>query len=1721
MSSIDNRIVQMKFDNAAFESGARTTMSTLDRLKSMLGFHGASKGLDALKTSANGFNLHGMEGAVTGVSKSFMAMSTIGITTLATITSRALAAGTNIAKALTLDPIMGGLHEYETNMNSIQTILANTSSKGSTLKDVNAALAELNEYSDKTIYNFAEMARNIGTFTAAGVDLETSTAAIKGIANLAAVSGSNSNQASTAMYQLSQALAAGTVKLQDWNSVVNAGMGGEVFQTALKETARVHGVAVDDIIKQTGSFRESLRKGWLTSEILTETLSKFTGDLTKKQIMAMGYTEKQAKEILKMGKIAQDAATKVKTMSQLFDTLKEAAGSGWAQTWQLIFGDFNEAKTLFTGVSNVLGKMISDSADARNKVLAGWKMFGGRDFLIQGIANAFKALMAVLRPIKEAFQEIFPPMTGLRLAALTKNLANFTKSLIISKETAKSVKAIFKGVFSVFSIIGQVIGGVVGVVTKLFGVLSGGSGGILKLAASLGNFFTSLNTSIKQSGVITSIFGKLGDVLSVPVQKIAELVGALANLAAAKAPAIISALNNQIQKLGPLIDRIKSTFSNIGPVVDQLRDKLGSIFSKLLPQSKGAAKGLETVKSSMGQLSAAGDVAKDIWKSASTVADQIGSIASSLWASLKKMLGNARDYFTNVMSSIGIQDIMSLINTGIFLYIGITIKKLVESLRGIVDSIKGSFDNLGGVFEQLTKNLKTMQTEVRAEIIFKIAASLALLAAAVFVLSKIDPKQLALSLAAVGALIGALIGAMIALEKTTSTAGTIKLAGLAIGMLALSVGITALSVAIAILGNMDTKTLVKGVLTIAGILTVVIAASAALSKTGGAAQLIAAGVGITVLAGSLLILAGAIKLFSKLDTDMLLNGGLKIAATLTVLGITMRMLPKNMLSMAAGLLVLSAALIMMSIALRSFASMSPGSIALSLGTLAAALIMMSVAMRSMQNSIAGAAAMVLMAGALGMLAPTLLLLGQMSLTQIALSLLALAGAFTVLGVAGYLIGPLAPGIFVLAAGIALLGVAAMAVGGGLMMFAAGLGTLAVSGAAGAAVLTGVVISIANLLPIILTQLGLAIVAFAKVMLGAAPGLFAAFLNMLQGLGKAVLAAAPGLSATFLKLMDAAIKVVAAAVPKITLAGMKIMTALLNTFAKNIGPLANAGGNAIKAFLNAMNLQIPKVVPAAMRLVTSFISGVASKIGPVVDAAARLVVKFINGLAKNAGEVISAGAKLVIKVIKGIGDKMEAIADAGAKLVVKFFHAVASALRNNSGDVGAAAGDVGRAIVSGMASAIWGGISSVTSAARSIASRALSSAKRALGIHSPSKKFQEVGQAAVDGFVLGLDGSSEKVTSSLETLMEKLNTLANNKSKALAARGKAAKQLFLNNMAIERQQLAALGSQYDELTQKIQDATAALDAAIKQRDDALASYAGQYNKAPDIGEDTTVAGYTQSILDTASQNNGFLAGLQRLVDMGLDNTTYKRLLDAGLGAQPFINKLIDAGPQAVQALNEANAALAASAQQLGLTGSTHLYQAGVDSAQGLLNGLKSQQENVKAEMIGIAKTMVAALKKALKIKSPSREFADVGLFSVQGLSEGLRQNAGLSIASAEMVANKTVNALRDALANTGGGLSDAMTLSPVISPVLDLSNVNRSAGQLNGLFGTAIVADVSYGQASAISATPRETSSVLTETAPVIQEIKFEQTNISPKALSPTEIYRQTRNQLALAQEALS
>lgn len=358
--TVDERVVSMQFDNKNFESNVKTTMSTLDKLKKSLNLEKSAKGLENINSAAKNCNLSPMANAVESVKSKFSALEVMGITALANITNSAVNYGKRLISAFTVDPIRTGFQEFELKMGSIQTIMAST---GESLETVNEYLNELNEYSDKTIYSFSDMTNNIGKFTNAGVKLKDAVLAIKGVSNEAAISGANANEASRAMYNFAQALSAGYVKLIDWKSIENANMATVGFKQQLIDTAVAVGTLTKTtdgyktssgtVITPTKNFNESLQDQWMTTEVLVGTLKNYADETTD------------------IGKKAFAAAQDVKTFSMMMDTLKEAAQSGWAATWELIVGDFEQGKALWTKVSNVLGDVIGKSAEARNKLIGG------------------------------------------------------------------------------------------------------------------------------------------------------------------------------------------------------------------------------------------------------------------------------------------------------------------------------------------------------------------------------------------------------------------------------------------------------------------------------------------------------------------------------------------------------------------------------------------------------------------------------------------------------------------------------------------------------------------------------------------------------------------------------------------------------------------------------------------------------------------------------------------------------------------------------------------------------------------------------------------------------------------------------------------------------------------------------------------------------------------------------------------------------------------------------------------------------------------------------------------------------------------------------------------------------------------------------------------------------------------------------------------------------
>ena len=494
MATIDERVVSLKMNNKQFLSAIKESASGMDRLKESLKMEGAANGLKRMGEIAKNTTLGDLARSAVDAASNMSVMQGIGVTALGGIGAAALSAGKSMLQSF-IQPAIDGFKEYETQINAVQTILANTSQNGTTLDQVNAALDELNKYADKTIYNFTEMTNSIGTFTVAGIGLEDATNAVKGFSNMAALSGANATQAAGATYQLAQAMSAGKVQLQDWMSLEHAGIGGKQFQDALIETSRIMETGADAAIAKYGSFRQSLQSGWLTSEVMLQTLKVMTNDLSEAQIMEMGYSEEQAAKLKQLAQSASDSATQIRTFTQMVGTWQEALGSGWAETWRILIGDFNQAQQLFTAVGNWVGGVINAMSEARNDFLKGFVALGGREEILRSLLNIFWAVVKVLGQVGTAFRRVFMNASPEGLYKIVKAFADFTEKLTITNNFAEKLEWTFTGLFSIFHIFATIIGEVAQVI---FTVAS-------HIVQALFPAFTGINSGVFQ---ITKVLGK-------------------------------------------------------------------------------------------------------------------------------------------------------------------------------------------------------------------------------------------------------------------------------------------------------------------------------------------------------------------------------------------------------------------------------------------------------------------------------------------------------------------------------------------------------------------------------------------------------------------------------------------------------------------------------------------------------------------------------------------------------------------------------------------------------------------------------------------------------------------------------------------------------------------------------------------------------------------------------------------------------------------------------------------------------------------------------------------------------------------------------------------------------------------------------------------------------------------------------------------------------------
>lgn len=1627
MASADNRIVKLEFDNSSFEKNVATSLTTIGKLNEAIAKVGTDGGgLKNISEAAKGFSLDTMSSAIDGISAKFVALSTIGITALANLTNKAVDAGLRIAKSLSLDQVTAGFNEYELKLGSIQTIMAGS---GASLDVVNQKLQELNEYSDKTIYSFADMTTNIGKFTNAGVDLDTAVASIQGIANVAAVSGANSEEASRAMYNFAQALSKGHVQLMDWKSIELANMGTVEFKQQLIDAAVATGkltkkgdeyvTSAGTMVSATKGFNESLTDQWLTTEVLTSTLSDYADETTD------------------IGKKATAAAQDVKTFTQLMSTVKESIGSGWAQSFEILIGNFDEAKELFTGINNVIGEWVGKNADARNELLQGWKDMGGRDLLIKALGDAFRNLGEIMAPIKEAFRDIFPAMTAERLMSMTEAFAKFTEALKPSEGTVENIKRAFTGLFSILEIGWTVIKELAGLIVDFVGELTGlGSGAALEGVGKLGDFFKELNDKLVEGGGIADFFEHLKEVL-------ADVIPFL------------------IEVKDTVVDFIKGLdFSSIGAFFDSIGSALGgvsfdtSVFDPIISRWEKFSEWAGKAGDALGKF---GDIVSDVWdKITGFFSDLAGSIGDA-------MSGGEWDAVTEGLG-VGLLAAIAAMFAK-FLKGGINIDFGGGFIKGITDSL-----------DQLTGTLKAMETNLKAEALQKIAIAIGILTVSVIALSMIDSDDLAKAMAAMAVGFGQLMAALALLNRLEfGPKDTLKMIALGAALAVLAGAILILTLAAKVMSTMDWDELGRG-LTGTAALIIMMAGTAKL-LSGSTGDMLKAGVGILAMAVALGILALSMKVFATMNWSEMATGFAGIGVGLAALAGAMQLMPRDMAQRSAGLVGVGVALLLLAASMKVFATMDWGQMAKGFAGVGGGLVVMAGAMQLMPKNMAMQAASILvLSGAMLIMAKAMSALGELSWGQIAKGLVTVAGTLVILGIAmqamsGSLVG--AASILIVSFALDKLSMVIKAFAGiplgdllkGMLGIAIALGVLA-----GAAYLLTPAIPSMLLLGAALLVIG---AGFALFGLGAAAAATAfakmaevgkegseALVESLKAIGKAMPALATGVALGIVEL----IAVLGEHAPQIVDAIIKILAKLIEGLTKLLPKVAEFVDTLITELLRLLVEKVPEIATAGLELLVGLLEGIRDNIGEIVIVVSEIITEFLDALSEAIPNITDSVANLIITLYTDVAEKVGQVA-------------------------GSLMFGVGISFMTGFLDGLGSSLSKVWQWFLDFVKSVIDWVKSGFGIASPSKVMDALGVDLITGFLNGIISAAADVIKWFTDLAGNVLEWIGNLVRTLWDKGSDLINGLLNGVT--------------------NAANAVINWFSSLAGNVISWIGGVASTLWSKGSDF-IAGLLNGITSKAGEVSSWLGGL------GWKAVTWVGDVASSLWAKgmSLLGGLWDGIKDKWDSVSSWLGGLDDKVKGAIGDVSRILYNIGKDIFGGLLDGMKAAWESAAGWIGGIAG-------KIKDLKGPPEKdkvlLVENGMLIFQGLQKGMEDewdevakwlgNVDPAEAMDPNIGTRMAQVLNGALSE--------VDINPTITPVLDLTQVQQDAKKLekilpaNSTLQAGIIAGYNSGQAE------------VRDTTTSTPEINFNQTINAPKQLSTVDIYRQTRNQIAMAKEELN
>ena len=1655
--TIDSKVVEMRFDNKDFEANTRTTMSTLDKLKAKLHFPGASKGLEEIGQTAKRVDFSGMSSGIQTVQMKFSALQVMGITALQNITNAAISAGKQLTDAITIDPVKDGFAEYETQMNSVQTI-----------------------------HNFTEMTRNIGTFTAAGVKLDASVSAIKGIANLAAVSGSNSQQASTAMYQLSQALAAGKVQLMDWNSVVNAGMGGQVFQDALIRTSEHLQTGAKAAIEAKGSFRESLQDEWLTTEVLTQTLDQFATaadtqeeyNAAVKKFVDQGYTQEQAKEMADMAKTAGDAATKVKTFSQLIDTLKEALGSGWTKTWQLIIGDFDEAKEVWTKVSDVLGGFINKASDARNAIVeaAMGNPYSDLAKNIQKVTSATSDYKDIVDSVIRGDYGNGQPRFDKLIAeghdwARVQNLVNerlgcsfrYTEELTTSqedlnKEQAKTINQILKmsdaelkkngltkeDVKALKELqkqsekTGIPINDLINDMDKLSGKeLLHGS--VANMGNALINLFTEIHNAWQKVfdpvsamtlyNIIASMHGVTSKFLKFTKDNSDELTRTLAGIFAAldiirqclggslkfaikAVNAVLSAFDMDIldatAKIGDLLvkfdkwlkktDPFTKGFEEIGKVIKSVVDDLTKFENKIkkLPNIENFLKTIEKIKSPKVDFSG---VINGFSELSNTTTNSSFSNIRKLFSALWKYVTEVGLNIIDTIGKIGTSIAQAFGKGDVFEVINSgLIAGILVFVKKLTKNITKVTDDAGGILNNVTEILDGVKDCFVAYQEQLRAGALLKIASAIGILTA---SVFALSTIDSDALQRALFGiAALLIELGVALAAFGKMSNDFKGSLkanflmkSLAVSILIMAAAVKVLSTISWEGMMKGLIAIGGLL---LELSLFLSLTDFKKKSFSSSAGMVLIASALLILSSVVKKFENVNWETIGRSLVSIGALLLEISIFANLAgkAKHIISTGLSLILVASGLKILVSVVDDFSGMNWDEIKRGLTAMGAALLEITIALKLLpKTSLFRATGLIVAAAALKIVANDMNDFASMNWPSIKKAAITMGIALGEIVIALNLMKGTLGGAAAL-----IVASAALAILASTMSKLGKLSSDEIAKGLIAMAAAFFIVGVAGALlqPLIPTILAL---AAAFVLFGVAALSIGAGLTLV-GVGLTTISI--GLSALGGSLATAAVSIVAG------------LSVIILGVAGLIPAVAEKIAEGVVAFATVIGDCAPQIIDAVLKLFDEVLKSANTYLPTIIDSVLTLLIAVINGVANHIPEIMLAITNLVGKIVEGVTDVVKGL---NPDEILKATEAIGILLASIFGFAG-----ISKISSQAMAGIVQFGIILAELSAVIAAAGGIAQIPGASWLIEEGGNFLEKIGTAIGQFVGGLAGGVAKgVSSSLPAIGKNLSDFMKNAQPFIDGAKGIDSSVTTGITSLCKAILALTGTDLLNAIASFITGGASfvkMGEQLKPFGEALSDYAQSVKgiDAKDIQASVKAAKALVSLNDALPKSGGFLGALLGNSDLSNLGTQLKPF---GEALSDYSNSVANVSPDKVANASTAVKSLVEAinaTDSVKATGTSTFVQAVDTLAETNISGFVSAFKGSSSKVKNVGSTLTSALASGVKSKSNTlsttassmaesmknsiaskdKEFQKVGVALISALAIGIQAQVNQAV-----------------------------------------------------------------------------------------------------------------------------